>query len=203
MKISKKDDILKLYEEGFNVEEIVEKGFSKKYVKQVLKNIPLVEPVPKENLALYPESELKSDNVIPCSTENINHDSISKLKEIVQLLENLDTTSISIDINISINKNVQKAENTETIIPDSSDADDLKDSINKCECTLKEESSINPIAELKSLDKEALEKKLTALKQKDLVELIKSYITDVSDSIYKKRSKKTLINYIIEKLHSL
>ncbi|WP_205694224.1 hypothetical protein [Clostridium manihotivorum] len=203
MKISKKDDILKLYEEGFNIEEIVEKGYGKKYVKQVLKKAILCEPIPEENLPLCPEPELESGIPESINSNISNQEAIDQIKEILQLLEDAETNSVNIDISISIQKKVQKHENTEVIASASTNDIDLVDSKDKCICDLKEKSSSSPIDELKSLDKEDLEKKLNALKQKELIELIKSSSFDISESLYKKRSKKTLISYIIEKLPSL
>ncbi|AKN30924.1 hypothetical protein Ccar_08740 [Clostridium carboxidivorans P7] len=79
MKITKKEQIIKLYKEGLRVEDIVKKGFGKKYVNQVLKFLKIpVKPNDKTN--------------------------IKDIKELASLLETLENKSdkINISINISI-----------------------------------------------------------------------------------------------------
>ncbi|WPC39429.1 hypothetical protein [Clostridium sp. JS66] len=82
MKITKKDQIIKLYKEGLRVEDIVKKGFGKKYVNQVLKFL-----------------KISKTPVKPNDKTNIND-----MKELASLLETLDNKSdkINISINISI-----------------------------------------------------------------------------------------------------
>lgn len=83
MKITKKAQIIQLYKEGLKVEDIVKKGFAKKYVNQVLKFLKI------------PKIPAKHHD----KTTNIN-----SIKELASLLETLENKSdkINISINISI-----------------------------------------------------------------------------------------------------
>lgn len=94
MSITKKDQILQLHKDGYKIEDIVNRGFSKKYVAQVLRN------------ATTPAS--------PTTTNNKT--SINEIQQMISLLECLKSKSSELDmeINISIkinNKNT-KTKNT-------------------------------------------------------------------------------------------
>lgn len=79
MGFTKKDQIIQLYKEGFGVEDIIKKGFTKKYINQVLKAFKGPDSVdPKTN--------------------------IESIKELLSLIENLQDKSdkINVKVNISI-----------------------------------------------------------------------------------------------------
>ncbi|AKA68250.1 MULTISPECIES: hypothetical protein [Clostridium] len=80
MKITKKDQIIQLYKEGLKVEDIVKKGFAKKYVNQVLKFLKISK--------LPVKSNAKTD--------------INDIKELASLLETLENKSDKINININL-----------------------------------------------------------------------------------------------------
>lgn len=87
MATTKKSEILKLYSEGYEIKSIIEKGFTKKYVMQVLK-------------------EITKSNSNSKSADNSN---IAALKQLTSTIENLQSKynqlNINIDINISIKVN--------------------------------------------------------------------------------------------------
>lgn len=82
MKITQKDQILQLHKEGYKIEEIIQKGFNKKYVNQVLKNI------------MSPPEHSSTDL----------QKNIRDLKYVISLLEGLcnDPQKINIKLNVSI-----------------------------------------------------------------------------------------------------
>ncbi|EET88949.1 hypothetical protein CcarbDRAFT_0588 [Clostridium carboxidivorans P7] len=79
MKITKKSQIIKFYKDGLDINTIIEKGFNKKYVKQVLRNF---------------EASNKKTNV----------NDIKKLAEILEELQKkCDKLNINVNISISVN----------------------------------------------------------------------------------------------------
>ncbi|MTK11590.1 MAG: hypothetical protein F8N39_05715, partial [Clostridiaceae bacterium] len=80
MKVTKKDQIIQLYKEGLGIEDIIKKGFTKKYVNQVLK-------------------DLKPSDFIASSNKKFN---INDLKQLVSTLETRQNKSDKININIDI-----------------------------------------------------------------------------------------------------
>lgn len=82
MKDTKKDKIIQLYKEGLAVENIINKGFTKKYVNQVLK-------------------DLKSSDFVTSSDNKFNINDIKQLTSIVEMLQSK-SDKINININISI-----------------------------------------------------------------------------------------------------
>lgn len=116
MKISKKDEIIKLYEEGLSIEDIASKGFTKKYVNQVLKKSKLLSEAisavlksePLETIATEqpniesPEPPFLEE--IPTVVENDSEESnnSSSLREVITLLESLEKASAKVDISLNI-----------------------------------------------------------------------------------------------------
>lgn len=80
MKVTKKDQIIQLYKEGLGIDDIIKKGFTKKYVNQVLKDLKTTDSV-----------SLHSNNF-----------TISDVKELASILEMLQNKSDKINININI-----------------------------------------------------------------------------------------------------
>ena len=84
MVITKKDQILKLYDEGYKIDDIIKEGFTKKYINQVLKKLKI-------------SISTKTD------TDN---SSMAELKQLVSTVENLkrkyDGLNINIDITIKV-----------------------------------------------------------------------------------------------------
>lgn len=80
MKVTKKDQIIQLYKEGIEIEGIIKKGFTKKYVNQVLKDLKF------------------SDFVAPSN----NKFNVSDVKQLASVLEMLQSKSDKIKININI-----------------------------------------------------------------------------------------------------
>ncbi|WPC40075.1 hypothetical protein [Clostridium sp. JS66] len=85
MKITKKDHIIKFFKDGLDVDNIIEKGFNKKYVKQVIRNF-------------------KASNFDSPSNKKTNIDDIKQLAEILEGLQNkCDKLNINVNISISVN----------------------------------------------------------------------------------------------------
>lgn len=85
MKITKKDQIIKFFKDGLDVDNIIEKGFNKKYVKQVIRNF-------------------KASNFDSSSNKKTNIDDIKQLAEILEDLQNkYDKLNINVNISISVN----------------------------------------------------------------------------------------------------
>lgn len=82
MKVTKKDQIIQFYKKGLKIEDIVKKGFAKKYVNQVLKDV----------------------KASPPSSQIDNKFNINDVKQLASVLETLQNKSdkINIEINISI-----------------------------------------------------------------------------------------------------
>jgi hypothetical protein len=116
MKISKKDEIIKLYEEGLSIEDIASKGFTKKYVNQVLKRSNLLseaisavlkaeplEPISTEQTKLEttePPVLEEISTVVEAVSEESNNS--SSLREVITLLESLEKASAKVDISLNI-----------------------------------------------------------------------------------------------------
>lgn len=94
MRNTKKNQILQLHKAGYGPEEIINKGFSKKYVTQVLKSID------ETSLVAIPTS---------------NKTRINDIKQIISILENLDNASNKMDIKINISI---KIDSTNTVSED-------------------------------------------------------------------------------------
>ncbi|MBK1810254.1 hypothetical protein JHL18_06355 [Clostridium sp. YIM B02505] len=116
MKISKKDEIIKLYEEGLSVEDISSKGFTKKYVNQVLRKTkllseaisaalpietlePIISEEPKNDITESPAFQETTNEAKTILEENTNSNS---LREIIILLESLEKASAKVDISLNI-----------------------------------------------------------------------------------------------------
>lgn len=85
MKITKKDQIIKFFKDGLDVDNIIEKGFNKKYVKQVIRNF-------------------KASNFDSPSNKKTNVNDIKQLAEILEDLQNkYDKLNINVNISISVN----------------------------------------------------------------------------------------------------
>ncbi|AGY77726.1 hypothetical protein [Clostridium autoethanogenum] len=85
MKITKKYQIIKFYKDGLDIDNIIGKGFNKKYVKQVLR-------------------DFKASNFDSSSNNKANVDDIKQLAAILEDLQNkCDKLNININISISVN----------------------------------------------------------------------------------------------------
>ncbi|GFZ33745.1 hypothetical protein CSC2_42710 [Clostridium zeae] len=129
MKISKKTEIIKLYEEGLSIEDIASKGFTKKYVKQVLKTAKLLSEaissaLPTEFLETSTKEEPKIEiaespvvEEVPTEVEVSpeESDKSNSLREVITLLESLEKSSAKVDIslNISVRINIDNTIKTE------------------------------------------------------------------------------------------
>ncbi|GFP75654.1 hypothetical protein [Clostridium fungisolvens] len=116
MKISKKTEIIKLYEEGLSIEDIASKGFTKKYVKHVLKNAKLLNEaisaaLPTEVLEPVTAEEPKTEIAEPPVVEELptevetppeEGNNSSSLREVITLLESLEKSSTKVDISLNI-----------------------------------------------------------------------------------------------------
>ncbi|MGH4052830.1 MAG: hypothetical protein ACREVX_16130 [Clostridium sp.] len=80
MIITKKAQILQLYNDGYKSDDIIKKGFTKKYVSQVLKDVTNTDP----------------------ATTLANASTINSLKELVSTVEYLQNKYDGLNINISI-----------------------------------------------------------------------------------------------------
>lgn len=94
MKVTKKDQIIQLYKEGLGIEDIVKKGFTKKYINQVLKNLKFTGFVPSPN----------------------NNFSTNDIKQLASVLEMLQDKSDKININIKISIKVDTCSASSSII---------------------------------------------------------------------------------------
>lgn len=85
MKITKKNQIIKFYKDGIDIDNIIEKGFNKKYVKQVIRD--------------FKASDFYSS---PIKKTNVNN-----IKQLAKMLEDLqnkcDKLNINVTISISVN----------------------------------------------------------------------------------------------------
>ncbi len=90
MRITKKDQIIELHKKGFGIEDIIKKGFTKKYINQVLKNLKDSDSVDSSN----------------------NKTTIGHIKELLSILEDLQNKSDKINININISIKVDTCSNT-------------------------------------------------------------------------------------------
>lgn len=85
MKITKKNQIIKFYKDGIDIDNIIEKGFNKKYVKQVIRNF-------------------KASNFDSSSNKNTNIDDIKQLAKILEDLQSkCDKLNINVNISIGVN----------------------------------------------------------------------------------------------------
>lgn len=97
MKITKKNQIIKFYKDGLDIDNIIEKGFNKKYVKQVLR-------------------DFKASNFDSSSNKKTNVNDIRQLAEILEDLQNK-CDKLNININISISVNSCNADSISSNIP--------------------------------------------------------------------------------------
>ncbi|WP_206154880.1 hypothetical protein [Clostridium muellerianum] len=88
MKITKKDQIIQLYKKGLEIESIVKKGFNRKYVNQVLKNIKAQIPTSPHN-------------------KEVNINSANDLKQLASILEDLQSKCDNVIVNIDISIKVE------------------------------------------------------------------------------------------------
>lgn len=97
MKVTKKDQIIKLYKKGLEIEDIVKKGFTRKYINQVLKDFKA------------------SDSIIEADNKfNIND--VKQLASVLEMLENK-SDKINVEINISIKIDSTSAASNNTNAP--------------------------------------------------------------------------------------
>lgn len=82
MKLTKKSQILQLHNEGYGIDDIIEKGFTKKYTSQVLK-------------------EVTTSNLTVTSIGKAKMDDVNQLISIVEYLQNK-YDNLNLNINISI-----------------------------------------------------------------------------------------------------
>ncbi|MBI6874886.1 hypothetical protein [Clostridium aciditolerans] len=97
MKVTKKDQIIQLYKEGIGIEGIIQKGFTKKYVNQVLK-------------------DLKSSDFVTPSNNKFNINDIKQLTSVLEMLQNK-SDRINMHINISIKIDSCSDASNDTKIP--------------------------------------------------------------------------------------
>ncbi len=85
MKTTKKNQIINFYKDGLYIDNIIEKGFNKKYVKQVIR-------------------DFKASNFDSPPNRKTNVDDIKQLAEILEDLQNkCDKLNINVNISISVN----------------------------------------------------------------------------------------------------
>lgn len=227
MKISKKDEIIKLYEEGLSIEDIASKGFTKKYVNQVLKKAKLLNKavsaaLPTETLEPIiteePKIETNEPHVLeetPTEVETSQEEvkNSSSLREVITLLESLEKASAKVDISLNISVKIDIDNTIETGTSNNTHCNNPSKAESNCNCSpetatvnnclCEEDSLLNPVDALSALGEGGLKDKLASLNPKELINIIKTYTPDLTGKVYRKRNKNAIIEYILEKSSSL
>ncbi|GKU24488.1 hypothetical protein [Clostridium folliculivorans] len=174
MKISKKTEIIKLYEEGLSIEDISSKGFTKKYVKQVLKNSKLLSEaissaLPTEFLEPVTTEEPKIEIAEPPVVEEVpteieappeESNNSSSLKEVITLLQSLEEASAQVDISLNISVKIDIDNTIKTgesahrdCITNASEYDKntASETVKNCSCPTEPDTVCNPLSEENSL----------------------------------------------------
>ena len=201
--MSKKDEIIKLFNAGIKDEEIADKvDSSLKYVRQVLKAKKASSY--KSNI----ESDLKAE--IECINEVINDlkFKVEEQERIVQyMLNKEEKTSNNIeDIVIGIEEVksfIEKIKQNHEYIKDfrAKFTIEWDSSFNKkAEDTTQDRPSFNPVVFYRKEGEKKLRDKLNYLSNEELVEMIREYVPDLKGYAYKWKNKDKLIQYILGKV---
>lgn len=214
---TKKDDILLMLAEGKTIDDIVNNGFNRKYVNEVIRNSKgsnsntLNTEAHVENSDV---SETKKDNEILCL-----HKDIENIKKIL----NYDIQKINTDNKIESKKkqfveaikmlqfivsNEQLLQyislNINIAVTDSGVKDIFTKSIKSTEQRPKiNYEKINPIAVYREEGEVALKNILQECRINELKNIARQYTPDTRGYVYKWNDSSKIINYIVERASSL
>lgn len=201
--MSKKNEIVKLFNAGIKDKEIADKvDSSLKYVRQVLRD---------KKASLDKSNKVNS---VKSETEYINKEvndlklKVEEQERIIQcILNKEEKASNSIeDIIIGIEevKNfVEEIKKNHEYIRDfrAKFTIEWDSSFNKKdERTIEDKPSFNPVAFYKKEGEKRLRDKLNYLSNDELIQMIKEYVPDLKGYVYKLKNKDKLIQYILNKV---
>lgn len=192
---SKKDEILKMLERGSSLEEILEKGYNKKYTKEVIR-------MHKKNLA-----KNESNQELGVRQEDI----VKEIKEIRLMIEELQKNKGIINSKIpdAYDKLTQIKDLIECILTQKTYIDDMsiefKISIGNKDVGTKdlEAYKINPIELYRKAGESTLRSVLDRIPIDGLKEIAKQYTPDARGYVYKWIDSKKIIDYIVERAIAL
>lgn len=205
---TKKNQIIRLIESGESLENIINRGFNKKYVGEVARNIKNTEKIEKhseneKNILLKIKNDVNEIKTMLASPETFyskkdkaeygSKDKTVQLNEVLKILEFIkenDKLLKSINLNISI-----------SISEENIDKRNQKGSLNKDPKTIS--IKINPIDTYRSEGEETLREILNKFEVEDLREIAKQYTPDVRGYVYKWNDKGDVIDYIVDRSGSL
>lgn len=199
---TKKEEILNLIADGKTLDDILQLGFNKKYVKEVIRenNKKDEDNNSKDNDIVQMQNDIKEIKKLLREQGNINkkeflsEDKISiKKQQLNQALKILNFVKeneqfldyIQLDINISIT-DIEKNKKTETI--ESKDNNGVK---------------INPIEIYRSGGEISLRELLNSFDIEQLKDIARQYTPDSRGYVYKWNDCNKIIDYIIERSISL
>lgn len=201
--MSKKNQIIKLFNAGIDDKEIADKvDSSLKYVRQVL----------RDKKASFDKSS--KENIVKSETEYINKE-INDLKFKVEEQERI--------IQCMLNKEEKSSNNIEDIIIGIEEVKSFVEKIKKNheyikdfrakftiewdssfnkkdENTMDDKPSFNPVVFYKKEGEKKLKDKLNYLSNEELIQMIKEYVPDLKGSAYKCKNKDKLVQYILGKV---
>lgn len=205
--MSKKEEIIILLKQGVCVQEIVNKGYKLKYVKQIEREYN------KLNGRNEPTSSRNEDKI----ESNYNEE----LKDIRRKLEALEEQIM--DILVSNKSNI--SETTENILENINEVKNFIESIqkntnhiknfkakfiidwdisyyNKNKKTKMVDQTFNPVDFYTTKGKEQLSQRLHEMREEKLKEIVKVYVPDPRGYAQKWNNKERLIQYIIDRVIS-
>lgn len=192
---SKKDEILKMLEIGISLEEILEKGYNKKYTKEVIRKYKKNLNKNKNNQ----ESEVKQEDIV------------KEIKEIRLIIEELQKSKVVINSKVpdAYDKLRQIKDLIECILNQKTYIDDIniefKIFIGNKEVGTKdlEVYKINPIELYRKAGENTLRSVLDTIPIDGLKEIAKQYTPDARGYVYKWTDSKKIIDYMVERAIAL
>jgi hypothetical protein len=203
---TKKEEILSLLAEGKTLDDILQLGFNKKYVKEVIretnkkeaKNLDIKKP--KDDDIVQMQKDIKEIKKLLGEQGSLNKKEflgddkiILKKQQLNQALKILNFVKdneqflnyIKLDINISIT-DIEKNQKTET--PKTKDTNGVK---------------INPIEIYRNSGEIALRELLNSFDIDQLKDIARQYTPDARGYVYKWNDNNKIIDYIVERSISL
>jgi len=203
---TKKEEIFKLVIEGKTLDDILELGFNKKYVKEVIRELNKKEEKSldtnktKDDDIFQMQKDIKEIKKLLNEQGSLNKKELLSDNKIILKKQQLDQTLkilnfvkdneqfldyIQLDINISIT-DAEKNQKTET--PKSKDINGVK---------------INPIEIYRKSGEVVLRELLNSFDVEQLKDIARQYTPDARGYVYKWNDNNKIIDYIVERSISL
>lgn len=210
--MSKKGEIINLINQGESVENIVQRGFNKKYVYEIIRDLKKkgissddnsktdnsvswnhsLDSFDIKNETLFTE-ELQKNSFKDANYKEYKISSVNDLNKIQNFIKNIKKYSSyiqNIEVSIKVDLNFSHAYTKE----------DLEQ---KEEVKIIKEPKFNPIETYRKGGEEELLALLKELEVEDMKDIIRKYLPDPRGYVYKWKDVEKIINYIIQRTSKL